>query len=250
MTPALTINEAFAPQASATRKLSLAPPFVTATSISPSPSPNPPAPANGFQYLIAEITRILGPTSGLTTEGVDLPALTHLMENYQSVEADWAPYAFADLSRGYTRNLVDIGNGKANLLILVWSPGKGSLIHDHADAHCLMRILKGSLVENRYEIPEGYNKENLIPPRKIKETRYNAGQVTYMSDELGLHKIGNAVEDLDVGGPDGIPEVAVSLHLYTPPNAAREGCNVFCERTGRKSHVEQNNYYSVMGQRS
>lgn len=250
MSPALTINESLAPRHTASQKTAVAPPIVTATSVSPSPSPNPPAPANGFQHLIAEITRILGPTSGLTSEGVDLEALTHIMENYESNEADWAPYAFSDLSRGYTRNLVDIGNGKANLLILCWSPGKGSMIHDHADAHCLMRILKGSLVENRYKLAPGYSKEAPIPPVKVKETRYNAGEVTYMSDELGMHKIANAVENLGVGGPDGMPEVAVSLHLYTPPNAAREGCNVFCERTGRKSHVEQNNYYSVMGQRS
>ena len=250
MAPALTISETLPQETTSIKNIPSAQTFVTATSVSPSPSPNLPAAANGFQHLIAEINRILGPTSGLTTEGVDLEALTHLMENYESNEADWAPYAFSDLSRGYTRNLVDVGNGKANLLILCWSPGKGSMIHDHADAHCLMRILKGSLVENRYKLAPGFTKENPIPPIKIMETRYNAGQVTYMSDELGMHKIQNAVESLGVGGPDGMPEVAVSLHLYTPPNAAREGCNVFCERTGRKSHVEQNNYYSVMGVRS
>ena len=35
--------------------------------------------------------------------------------------------------------------------------------------------------------------------------------------------------------------------VYTPPNAAREGCNVFCEKTGKRSHVTQSNFYSVFG---
>lgn len=119
-------------------------------------------------------------------------------------------------------------------MVLVWSPGKGSLIHDHADAHCLMRILKGTLKETRYALPAPATQ-----PHVIKETTYRANQVTYMSDELGLHKISNPHPD----------ELAVSLHLYTPPNAAKEGCNVFDARTGRRSHVEQNNYFSVMGVR-
>jgi cysteine dioxygenase len=38
------------------------------------------------------------------------------MENYTSCESEWSKYAFSDLSRGYTRNLVDEGNGKSNLV--------------------------------------------------------------------------------------------------------------------------------------
>jgi cysteine dioxygenase len=179
---------------------------------------------------------ILGPTSGLTTEGVDVDALTRLMREYESKEEDWGRYALGDKSRGYTRNLVDVGNGKSNLLILVWSPNKGSLIHDHADAHCLMRILSGTLRETRYATPPS---PAAAPPTVLKETTYSAGQVTYMSDSLGVHKISN---------PD--PErMAVSLHLYTPPNAAKEGCHVWDERGGGRSHVKQNNYFSVMGVR-
>ena len=189
----------------------------------------------------------MGPTSGLTTEGVDLEGLTRLMSEYHSNPEDWDHLAMPDLSRGYTRNLVGTGNGKYNLLLLVWSPDKGSMIHDHADAHCLMRILKGSLTESRYTLgdfcPDGETME-IGPigrpiPKLIRRTVYAEGQTTYMSDDLGMHKISNEQSD-----------IAVSLHLYTPPNAAREGCNVFCGRTGRKSHVEQNNYYSVMGVRS
>jgi len=188
---------------------------------------------DSFHKLVSGISKILGPSSGLTSEDIDVTQLQQLMEDYVSNEQDWSRYAFPDPSRGYTRNLVDEGNGKANLLVLVWTPGNGSPIHDHADAHCLMKVLKGTLKETRFDFP----RNAATAPAVIKETTYEENQVNYMADELGLHKISN---------PD--PEnFAVSLHLYTPPNAAREGCNIFNEKTGKRSHVTQSNFFSRFG---
>jgi cysteine dioxygenase len=96
-----------------------------------------------------------------------------------------------------------------------------------------MRILKGKLREQRFEHPQSPGSGPLL----LQETMYKEGEVTYMSDELGLHRISN---------PDP-KSIAVSLHLYTPPNAAREGCHIFDERTGKRSHVTQSNFYSVFG---
>ncbi|KFY82770.1 hypothetical protein V500_10341 [Pseudogymnoascus sp. VKM F-4518 (FW-2643)] len=244
MAPGLTLHDS-PPLSSTTSKLASPP----TTSLSPTPSPasSPnttssttsvaattkpaPRPSNAFEDLVDSLTAILGPTSGLTSEGVDVDALTRLMGEYESKEEDWGRYALGDASRGYTRNLVDVGNGKSNLLILVWSPNKGSLIHDHADAHCLMRILSGTLRETRYATPPS---PAAAPPTILKETTYSAGQVTYMSDSLGVHKISN---------PD--PErMAVSLHLYTPPNAAREGCHVWDERGGVRALIHESSTLS------
>ncbi|KAG4425260.1 Cysteine dioxygenase [Cadophora malorum] len=190
---------------------------------------------NPFETLVSDLSRILGPSSGLDSSEVDVKQLQKLMESYESSEEDWRRYAFEDLSRGYTRNLVDEGNGKSNLLLLVWTPNKGSPVHDHADAHCLMKILKGTLKETRFDFP----RNNATAPQVIKETVYQQGEVTYMADELGLHKISNPDEG----------EIAVSLHLYTPPNAAKEGCNIFNEHTGKRSHVTQSNFYSEFGRK-
>lgn len=53
-------------------------------------------------------------------------------------------------------------------------------------------------METRYNFP----KNNQTAPEAIKETIYKENEVTYMADELGLHKVSN---------PD--PEkMAVSLH--------------------------------------
>lgn len=75
-------------------------------------------PQDAFHKLVMELSRFLGPSSGLDSDDVDVEKLHHLMVRYASDERDWGKYAFSDLSRGYTRNLVDEGNGKSNLVCL------------------------------------------------------------------------------------------------------------------------------------
>ena len=100
------------------------------------PLPRP----NAFGALVQELRDILGSSSGIDSSDVEVKDLKDAMSKYRSDEAEWKEFAFADESRHYTRNFVDHGNGKANLLVLVWNPGKGSLIHDHAGAHCIMKV--------------------------------------------------------------------------------------------------------------
>ncbi|KAI9646817.1 hypothetical protein NHQ30_004816 [Ciborinia camelliae] len=84
------------------------------TSLAPTKSPSS---LDNFHQLVADLSKILGPSSGLTSADVDVRQLRSLMERYISNEDEWQKYAFADLSRGYTRNLVDEGNGKSNLVL-------------------------------------------------------------------------------------------------------------------------------------
>ncbi|PHH87242.1 hypothetical protein CDD83_9134 [Cordyceps sp. RAO-2017] len=191
-------------------------------------------PSNRFEELVLALKDALGPSSGLTSDDVDVGYLTRLMNSYGSSPAEWSKYAFGDSSRGYTRNLVDEGNGKSNLLVLVWSPGKGSPIHDHGNAHCLMKILRGNLTETRYAFPDEDGPEE--PMKVISEKTYKEDAVAYMADELGLHRVSNRGSDF-----------AVSLHLYTPPNVAKGGCHIFDEKTGKSSHVPGCHYYSAYG---
>ncbi|KAK8052059.1 cysteine dioxygenase type I [Apiospora rasikravindrae] len=186
-----------------------------------------------FDTLVESLKDILGPSSGITSDDVDVGDLMHAMEKYKSDEREWSPYAMADASRAYTRNLVDEGNGKSNLLILVWTPGKGSPIHDHGNAHCVMKILRGTLTETRYDFPDGDKNK----PMEVKSTSHHKeNAVAYMADELGVHRISNEGSDF-----------AVSLHLYTPPNVAKSGCNIFDLRSGKKSHVPKCGYFSKFG---
>ncbi|PWY95446.1 cysteine dioxygenase [Aspergillus sclerotioniger CBS 115572] len=199
------------------------------------------SPENGFENLVQALSDALGPSSGLDSDDIDPMDILRLMERYESNPDEWLSFALGDPKRNYTRNLIDEGNGKSNLLILVWSPGKGSAIHDHANAHCVMKILKGSLKETLYAWPDQDKLQHgeSSPLQIKKETIYNENQVTYMSDKLGLHRISN---------PDP-NDVAVSLHLYTPPNAATRGFSIFDDKTGKASHIKGSHLYSVRGQR-
>lgn len=69
-----------------------------------------------FEELVLALKSALGPSSGLTSDDIDVTFLTRLMKLYDSRDRHWAKYAFGDASRGYTRNLVDEGNGKSNLV--------------------------------------------------------------------------------------------------------------------------------------
>jgi cysteine dioxygenase len=108
--------------------------------LGPSCKVHNPQAQNAFDHLVESIKTILGPSSGIDSKDVDVEVLMKAMREYTTDEKHWESFAFADPSRNYTRNFVDHGNGKANLLILVWTPGKSSLIHDHAGAHCIMKV--------------------------------------------------------------------------------------------------------------
>lgn len=186
---------------------------------------------NKFGQLIDDLRELLA-TKGLASEDVDVDKVKQLMELYESDEAEWGRFALSDASKGYTRNGVVNINGNANLLILVWSPGKGSAIHDHADAHCCMKILKGQLNESLYDVPDH---EGEMVPRQV--TTMNRNEVGYISDKIGLHKISNA----------SLEDFAVSLHLYTPPYAALYGCLMYESQTLKKHHVNMSKYFSWQG---
>lgn len=208
--------------------------------LSPSAPIIPKSTVNGpqarFQRLIQDIQSELGPNDGIVSSNAVRLRLESLLKDYRSEEGAWHDFAFKDTNQTFTRNLVNRGNGSYNLLVVVWSPGRESVIHDHANSHCIMKILKGTLTETRYAWP---NTTKPAPMKTTQCTTFGQNEVTYMADTLGLHKISN---------PDP-KEFAVSLHLYTPPNAAIDGCQIFNAATGEATHVTVYNYYSIYGRR-
>jgi cysteine dioxygenase len=128
----------------------------------------------------------------------------------------------------------------------VWNPGKGSPIHDHADAHCIMKVLAGQLHETVYHAPD--NKSGESKPLTVKSaTTLGMNEVTYIADDIGLHRVHNpSSNQLAVSlhrefylFPLYFQRVLTSLAVYTPPNAADYGYNIFDEATGCASHVSQ-----------
>lgn len=149
----------------------------------------------------------------------------------------------------YTRNLVDDGNGKYNLMLLCWGEGHASGIHDHANSHCFMKMLQGSLEEIKYAWPNG--KSEL---REIGRTRLDLNDLAYINgkfredikvkswelglflDSLGLHRVAN-VSSYDT---------AISLHLYCPPY---DKCTIFDRKNGNQTTATVT-FYSMFGKRN
>ena len=82
----------------------------------------------------------------------------------------------------YTRNLVDAGNGKFNLMVLCWNEAQGSSIHSHANAHCFMKILDGSVSEQMFEWPSESEDESEM--RSIGVNTYVRNQVAYINGKI------------------------------------------------------------------
>jgi hypothetical protein len=71
---------------------------------------------DNFESLVQALRDRLGTSSGIDSEDIDPDEVQSMMKNHISDEAEWKKYAFEQPSRAYTRNLVDKGNGKCNLV--------------------------------------------------------------------------------------------------------------------------------------
>jgi cysteine dioxygenase len=113
----------------------------------------------------------------LSGETADIEHVKKIMEAYSSNPDDWRMFTAFDKHK-YTRTLVDTGNGKFNLLILCWSEGQASSIHDHAGSHCFMKMLQGHLKETRYEWPDKGQSDEMVSTGHIDLAK---NEVTYIS---------------------------------------------------------------------
>ena len=168
------------------------------------------------------------------TNEVNIDYVHTIMRNYKGNMKEWAPFVKFQPNR-YTRNLVDAGNGKFNLMILCWAESQGSSIHDHTNSHCFMKCIQGSLIETKYAWPEedqDGNKEK--PMHIISRTELKDGEVAYINDSIGLHRVENPSHT----------DTAITLHLYVPPY---DHCNVYDERTGHTNEAFVT-FYSIGGQ--
>ncbi|KAK1146801.1 hypothetical protein N8T08_002562 [Aspergillus melleus] len=181
--------------------------------------------------LVRDIKSHLGQTGGVDSS-LNTDYLISLMKKYASNPDDWIQFFHNDTSKNYTRNTIENINSKANILLLVWNPTKGSPVHDHANAHCVMKVLAGELMETVYHAPES-TADKSGPLQLKSQTVHPMDAVTYISDDIGLHRVHNP-------NPN---QVAVSLHLYTPPNAADYGYHIFDETTGKACFVPQARAY-------
>ncbi|XP_060551092.1 cysteine dioxygenase type 1-like [Ruditapes philippinarum] len=163
---------------------------------------------------------------------VNVDFVKSYMGMYKSNYKEWKKYAKWDVHR-YTRNLVNDGNGKFNLMILCWNEAQGSSIHSHANAHCFMKILDGQVQEQQFDWPSESDPEKEMTVQRVAMHKKN--EVAYICDEIGLHRVENPSHS----------DKAVTLHLYSPPF---DECDTFDEKTGHKNRC-QVTFWSKFGKR-
>lgn len=71
-------------------------------------------------------------------------------------------------------------------MIICWGEGHGSAIHDHADSHCFMKMLKGELREIRYAWPndDNNNATEMEQSADISASMDNESPIQYNGNEL------------------------------------------------------------------
>ncbi|XP_060872926.1 cysteine dioxygenase type 1 isoform X2 [Metopolophium dirhodum] len=187
--------------------------------------------------LIGELHRVFA------EDRVNVEYVQYLMESYRSDPAEWLKYAKFNKFR-YTRNLVDAGNGKFNLMVLCWGEGDGSSIHNHPESDCIMKMLAGQLTEVRFAWPEksavdgddvDEDDQQLQPMCEIGRTLLETDGVCHINDAMGLHRVENASHT----------DKAVSLHLYCPPF---EECSTFNQQTGHET-MAKSAFWSIYGEK-
>lgn len=126
------------------------------------------------------------------------------VSDYLSKATDWKQFCkWSD--KHYQRYLIEHSDDY-ELLLLCWSPGQSSSIHDHPNSHCWLTSACGQVKEVQYKrVHVEKGKESLVI--KTAETSVHRGQTSYINDNIGLHAV----------QCDASSERAVTFHLYSPP---------------------------------
>ena len=83
-----------------------------------------------------------------------------------------------------------------DVVLIGWSAGQRSPIHNHPTNGCLVYPIKGELLEERFC--------NELNP--IAQTKIGVGDQSYIDNGICLHRLGNASDS----------ESAISVHIYSP----------------------------------
>ncbi|MDC1068253.1 cysteine dioxygenase family protein [Candidatus Kapabacteria bacterium] len=164
--------------------------------------------------------------------------LIYILENCESSDFHKIPRSidipvesfneFAHFSdQFYTRNCI-AKNTDFELLLLCWNPGQKTPIHCHDSQECWVMMIDGELEEDKYSF-----EENASLPKKINQSQLYGSQISFMSDDLGYHLLGNIKS-----------KKAMSLHLYVNPI---NKCSTLCPDTGEIKWIETS-YHSYKGE--
>jgi cysteine dioxygenase len=179
-----------------------------------------------FRYVTSSIPVPSIPRNTLASNPILIHVHVMLLMLYRRARLtrkDWQDFAFFDKDRSYTRNLIATDYETYTLLLLCWNPGQESPIHDHPCDGCWMQVLEGDVRECRYD-------EEL---HCISDATSHEGELGYITDSMGYHKVGNPTN-----------EPSVTLHMYAPPI---QTCRVWNAEAPQKCKSATSSHYSEYG---
>ena len=125
--------------------------------------------------------------------------LNLFLKNMNNYKLDYLVKEYGIIKKkSYNKNII-FRNEDFEIILISWDKNICTNIHSHPENGCIMKILDGNLKEEIY-------KENHLNSYLIKKNNFNKGDISFIHDSLGYHRIIN--ED----------QYSYSLHIYSPPN--------------------------------
>jgi predicted metal-dependent enzyme (double-stranded beta helix superfamily) len=146
-----------------------------------------------------------------------LRALSFILnEYYKTNKFDWSKYVnVSDMNKyGYYKHNIKYNTNNTHLSInditcniITWAPGAETKLHGHPNISCIMMPINGSLNQiiayNNSDIPSYLLLDKDKDNKKYVNKVLCQGQISYIDDSIGLHKIYNESDNY-----------TVSLHIY------------------------------------
>lgn len=119
-----------------------------------------------------------------------------------------------DLTRAYTRTLIH-RSPEFEILVLHWSPGSLTAIHDHGGAQCWFAVAAGTVRVDNYRRCDSGATPGYARITADGEAMLPKGAIDYRQDDVHLHRCGAGQAE------------AVTVHVYAHP---LERFNTFDDR--------------------
>lgn len=116
-------------------------------------------------------------------------------KNLEKYNLEYLVKKYGSIKHNSYNKIILYRNTEFEIILISWDKNVCTNIHNHPENGCLMNILEGNLIE------EIYKKDNLLT-----KNFYGKGNISYIHDSLGYHKIYNK------------DQYSFSLHIYSPPN--------------------------------
>eukprot|EP01111_Echinosteliopsis_oligospora_P018238 TRINITY_DN823_c0_g1_i1.p1 TRINITY_DN823_c0_g1~~TRINITY_DN823_c0_g1_i1.p1 ORF type:complete len:227 (+),score=47.40 TRINITY_DN823_c0_g1_i1:243-923(+) len=178
-------------------------------------TPFTPSSPHTRKYQYSPVDKLVEDLNEAFNTHSDGEEIRKLLQSYVSKNNDWNEYAhYCPLK--YSRNLV-ARTPLYELMVICWSEGQVSPIHNHEGQRCWMAVAEGNLEETQFIFKDTKTIYGSGELEKTETTALLQGTVGYITDEIGLHIIRPTTKN------------AISIHLYSYPIAE---CNIYCPSTG------------------